>query len=1116
MGTWTVGQFVVAQKTSVVVVRVIAGYEYGGGDARGDRDGQAVERDESESVVAVAAEASGNSVRRFTGAISSSHSGRSYQLSVVCCSRENVRHFCCNSVINPIKYENNAGTGSVYEVYVKEDSAPESRNGDVAGVSGSVPVASHQLTQVNNRYNNFIKNESDFLPNEITFKEECVDLDDAVESEVINIGSAVTKLGKDALRYKIFEQSISAPDKNVVVYSHPVTDVPSSSTTTRLIDKDDPRSRLHFVKYLKRDGKTLKIWECGICSKEFRHQYTLMRHLPTHTDERNFKCEACGKAFRQLSTLSQHKAIHSDARPYVCEFCKKTFNRVSTLISHRKTHSEHKPHKCHVCGKGFHQKGNLRNHVFTHTNERPYKCELCSKGFNQMSNLVCHKVKAHAHADKMQYSCGVCGKEFPRRFALRSHEEYKHGIKYRSTGNAQSVTNETGNAGKSKNVRIIQLSNGDRNQTNESKEKDYFGSSDVIDSIVINKIDTKAMEMAVLQGQTPFALYKPAKGIPVLVKISPTANNKHMLTPATAEDLRMAGKITLNSTEAPDADGNKAVQVKVPVVATVTQNIELDGRSSFVIEPPGAEQEQGKLSCRSSKARWRRGRCAPLFNLSSDDLVTALDSQFSPTVLNRNELDRQNGPGSTTSIDECNELLELAAQGGIQFVRATEDGRYEVMTNSEARDLMAQNSHDVTILDGEQADAINLANIRNNGDVIIGDNDNQIMVLESGQKSSGMSMDGIEILDDKDIRILDSKSLDDRFVDGMTFLSQTKIDDLLLGSKSLPIDGDGALAGHDDAMAVTSSQQDLTSILGHPSNLTSSQSSLSSLLMKNHPPLSLLSETLPYLKSNQSLTEDLNILGVSPMEEHHSAQDYDPKMKLSSVFDDDCDTGLMPFGQSDMKMLDSGSQCMKVQSVEHRLRMILIENTSTRHIYMMYFLPQTFSDRFSLPPPKIFPGLNEVKILGPKNHAHELITPHYQDTRFLSPYEQFLKNTSMQNAYVPNVAEVSEGCRKEVKILGKKLGTGIITTTEEGDIVKVIDDKSKFESTMNFCDSALQQCATVSPRRMYRQPPMENDTDNFLLQVNTFENNYYKGDDKENVFRNYAGWQSLFGFPEFR
>lgn len=54
-----------------------------------------------------------------------------------------------------------------------------------------------------------------------------------------------------------------------------------------------------------------------------------------------------------------------------------------------------------------------------------------------MSNLVCHKVKAHAHAEKMLYACGICGKEFPRRFSLRSHEEYKHGIKYRNPNNVQ-------------------------------------------------------------------------------------------------------------------------------------------------------------------------------------------------------------------------------------------------------------------------------------------------------------------------------------------------------------------------------------------------------------------------------------------------------------------------------------------------------------------------------------------------------------------------------------------------------------------------------------------------------------------------------------------------------
>lgn len=61
-----------------------------------------------------------------------------------------------------------------------------------------------------------------------------------------------------------------------------------------------------------------------------------------------------------------------------------------------------------------------------------------------------------------------------------------------------------------------------------------------------------------------------------------------------------------------------------------------------------------------------------------DDLVTALDSQFSLSEPHP-DADRQNGANSTASMDECNELLELAAQGGIQFVRATEDGRYEVI-----------------------------------------------------------------------------------------------------------------------------------------------------------------------------------------------------------------------------------------------------------------------------------------------------------------------------------------------------------------------------------------------------------------------------------------------------
>ncbi|CAL7940690.1 unnamed protein product [Xylocopa violacea] len=900
---------------------------------------------------------------------------------------------------------------SVYEVYVKEEAAGSEGRNDVTVVPNLPSTNDHQLIQG-----------------------DCMNLDVAIDSEVINIDSTVAKfLGKDAFKYKILDQNVSSSDDNVTVFSHPVVEAPSS-TSTRLIDKDDPRSKLHFVKYLKRDGKTLKIWECGICSKEFRHQYTLMRHLPTHTDERNFKCEACGKAFRQLSTLSQHKAIHSDARPYVCEFCKKTFNRVSTLISHRKTHSEHKPHKCQVCGKGFHQKGNLRNHVFTHTNERPYKCELCGKGFNQMSNLVCHKVKAHAHAEKMQHVCGICGKEFPRRFSLRSHEEYKHGIKYRHPAGVQPGINDP-SVIRNKNVRIVQLPNGDRNQTIEVGDKDSLITSDVVESVVIDKIDTKAMEMALLEGQTPFALFKPAKGIPVLVKVSPTGSHKNILTPATAEDLRVAGKMSLSPTISGDADRIKAVQVKVPVVATVIQSIDPDGKMNFIVEPPGPENEH-------------------------ESLVTALDSQFTYTEPVRNEPDRQNGPVVSSVMEDCNELLELAAQGGIQFVRATEDGRYEVMTNSEARDLMAQNSHDVTILDGEEADAINVVNMRGNGEVIIGDSDNQIMVLDSASAQKSMSMDGIEILEDKDIRILDSKSLDDRFVDGISFLSQSKIDDLILGSKPLSIDGGVAVSEHEDeTIAVPSSQQELTNILSHRSDIstlsTASHSSISSLLMKNHPTLSILNDTLPYLKSNTSLVEDLNILGNSTMDDHHSV--YESKMKLPSAFDDaELDTGLMPISQSDMKILGSGSTSAKV-----------LGNKAN-----------------CLSPSKLFSGLNDVKILGPKNHSQELMSSQYQDVKLLSPYEQFLKSTaSNTNGCDSGGVNTSGGCRKEVKILGKKLGTGIITSTEEGNVVEVIEEKTKLmmDGAEGLCSNA-ENTVILSPR-LDRQIAENGGPDSFLLQA---------------------------------
>lgn len=92
---------------------------------------------------------------------------------------------------------------SVYEVYVKEESGSDSKSGDASNASGLGAVTDQQLLQVINRCESFI-NENDLRSYKITFKDDCMDLDAAIDSEVINIDGTVTKLlGKDALRYKV-------------------------------------------------------------------------------------------------------------------------------------------------------------------------------------------------------------------------------------------------------------------------------------------------------------------------------------------------------------------------------------------------------------------------------------------------------------------------------------------------------------------------------------------------------------------------------------------------------------------------------------------------------------------------------------------------------------------------------------------------------------------------------------------------------------------------------------------------------------------------------------------------------------------------------------------------
>jgi hypothetical protein len=207
------------------------------------------------------------------------------------------------------------------------------------------------------------------------------------------------------------------------------------------------------------------------------------------------------------------------------------------------------------------------------------------------------------------------------------------------------------------------------------------------------------------------------------------------------------------------------------------------------------------------------------FPSSTDSLLTPVDTL--PEILPCNDDEYSSNEqlqnthtskntANTTQATTDEELLELAAIGGIQFVRATEDGRYEVMTNSEARDLMAQNSHDVKILGAEETEAINsVISIHGNLDYlstsaeeelqqhplpeIILPNSNDIIVLDPNNDQKALTLGDIEILEDRELRqLLDAKCVEDKYeteTAGITYLSQVKIDEIL-NTKPINIEAD--------------------------------------------------------------------------------------------------------------------------------------------------------------------------------------------------------------------------------------------------------------------------------------------------------------------------------------
>ncbi|KAK5649263.1 hypothetical protein RI129_000292 [Pyrocoelia pectoralis] len=163
---------------------------------------------------------------------------------------------------------------------------------------------------------------------------------------------------------------------------------------------------------------------CNVCGKVFCQEYRMKEHLLSHSLVRPFECSTCHKSFRKSYNLKLHEKTHSGIRSYICSMCGKTYTTQSNLKTHiRSTHTKEKPHACTSCDMTFVHPRHLRLHMRKHTGEKPYTCTVCGKCFAKKIHLTTH---VRIHTGEKPYKCSDCGKGFTTSGNLNSHKRINH------------------------------------------------------------------------------------------------------------------------------------------------------------------------------------------------------------------------------------------------------------------------------------------------------------------------------------------------------------------------------------------------------------------------------------------------------------------------------------------------------------------------------------------------------------------------------------------------------------------------------------------------------------------------------------------------------------------
>ncbi|XP_062377473.1 zinc finger protein 37 [Sardina pilchardus] len=156
------------------------------------------------------------------------------------------------------------------------------------------------------------------------------------------------------------------------------------------------------------DGKP---FHCTHCGEGFLNKGALKHHEIRHAlsppSSGSHLCKHCGKVFAHKAFLKAHLKIHASMESqmsFACSKCTRRFRNQSSLNKHMHNHLTRLKYPCPVCGVDFELKGSLHLHIKMHPGER-FSCKFCDQRFLKFDTYLRH---VDRHTVVTPYYCEIC------------------------------------------------------------------------------------------------------------------------------------------------------------------------------------------------------------------------------------------------------------------------------------------------------------------------------------------------------------------------------------------------------------------------------------------------------------------------------------------------------------------------------------------------------------------------------------------------------------------------------------------------------------------------------------------------------------------------------------